>query len=182
MKILVVSDIHGSARMAEQVLALVKGEAPDLTLLLGDLLYNGPRNHLPESYDSRGALEALNAIPGPLMAVRGNCDSEVDQAVLGFWLSESAWLLAEGHQLFAIHGHQLGSEKLMQRIRPGTTVLSGHTHIPRADMRDGVFYCNPGSAALPRGGFPPSYGLWENGCFRVLGFDGAVIVEGCGKW
>ncbi len=150
---------------------------PEMVLLLGDLLYHGPRNPLPEGYASAEAIAVLSDLGAPAAAVRGNCDAEVDQLVLPFHLAESAWLLDEGRRLLAIHGHQLKMNGGLLEAPPDVAVISGHTHVPTAEKRERTHFWNPGSAALPKNDFPPSFGWYERGRFQVLDFDGRVLME-----
>ena len=111
------------------------------------------------------------------MAVRGNCDAEVDLMLLPFAVEDSAVIAADGLRIVAQHGHHLPSCPPIPGVRPGDVVLSGHTHIPRGETVDGVHFWNPGSTTLPKGGFPASYGVFEAGAFRVFGLDGRFLLE-----
>ncbi len=180
MRILVASDLHGSMPALRFLWQKAHDLAPDLLVLLGDLVYHGPRNPLPQGYDTMALLAEmpeLETLPAPVAAVRGNCDAEVDMALLPFPMPESAWIDADGIRIFASHGHHLPANPPMPGIKPGDVVLRGHTHIPRGETLDGIHIWNPGSLALPKGGFPKSYGLYENGCFRVLDMDGNILLE-----
>ena len=170
MKLFIASDIHGSAYWCERLTGAVRAEAPDLVLLLGDILYHGPHNDLPAGYDPKKVIDLLAPLAGSLLCVRGNCDSEVDQMVLPFpILNGNAALYLDGHLLTAVHGHHIREEK--QTPSCGEAVLYGHTHVP------GVFeappcdpsgrpYINPGSVSIPKEGSPNGYMIYENGVFR----------------
>ena len=163
MKIMIASDLHGSAKYVRLLLERLAEEAPERLVLLGDLLYHGPRNDLPEEYDTRQAAALLNTIEPPPLCVRGNCDGEVDQMVLSFpVLADFAALFADGRTLFLTHGHHL--EEAAAPLRSGDLVLFGHTHVPefRRDDR-GVTYANPGSVSIPKHGTPYSYLVYEDG-------------------
>lgn len=180
MRILIASDLHGSLSALRFLIDKANTIKPDLIVLLGDLVYHGPRNPLPASYDTVGIIEDmpdLAELPFPVTAVRGNCDAEVDIVQMPFAMPESAWIDADGLRIFASHGHHLPENPPFTGLQQGTVVLRGHTHIPRAETRDGIQIWNPGSLSLPKGGFPPSYGLYEDGLFRVLDLDDNEIMR-----
>ena len=176
MKFLIVSDIHGARIPAEKISEIYKNNAFDKLLLLGDLLYHGPRNNLPESYEPKAVIEILSGLKDEIIAVRGNCEAEVDQMVLPFSvLSESALVFADGMRIFLTHGHIHTPEK-----HPGgiDAYFSGHTHIPVLKAENGTLYLNPGSVSIPKGGFPPSYAIYEDGNIRVLSLtDGSELFS-----
>lgn len=166
MKFLIASDIHGSASSAERISEIYGNGNFSKLLLLGDLLYHGPRNDLPESYNPKEVIKTLSELKDEIIAVRGNCEAEVDQMVLPFSvLSESAIVFADNLTLFMTHGHIHTPEK-----HPGgiDAFLSGHTHIPVLEIKDKVLYLNPGSVSIPKGGFPPSYAIWDYPEIRVI--------------
>ena len=155
MKLLVLSDLHGSAPAARLALDLSRQRCADYVVLLGDVLYHGPRNPLPLGYDTRSMLQTmpdLTALPCPVIAVRGNCDAEVDLGLLPFAVTESTWIEADGLNIFASHGHHLPELPPCPGVKPGTVLLRGHTHVPRGETIDGLHFWNPGSLSLPKGG------------------------------
>lgn len=171
MKLLIASDIHGSARWCRALMKAVEDEAPGKVVLLGDLLYHGPRNPLPDEYDPKAVAGMLNGIAEHIAAVRGNCDSEVDQMMLAFpCLGDYAMIFDEGRTLFATHGHVFGPDNV-PRLASGSVVLSGHTHVKTNEVRDGILFANPGSVSLPKDG-SRSYGVFESGAFRTVVLDG----------
>lgn len=177
MKFIFISDIHGSAHWLKQALQKVKEEAADEIILLGDYLYHGPRNPLPDEYDPQQVTDLLNDLSNRIVAVRGNCDSEVDQMLLQFpMMTDYTMLYVEGRRIFVTHGHVYDMEQL-PALRQGDVFIQGHTHIPVAEQREGVYVINPGSIALPKGGFPNSYGVLDNNHFYIKDFDGNVIKE-----
>lgn len=178
MKILIVSDIHGSAYYAEKVVDVYKKTQPDTLLLLGDILYHGPRNPLPEGYDPAKVVRLLNAIKENILCVRGNCDSEVDQMVLEFPITgDYNILLYKGCKLFATHGHVYGEERLPV-LKKGDVFLQGHTHTASLEKKAaGWFFINPGSVSLPKNDKPPTYVLFEDGVFRLMDFLGNTISK-----
>ncbi|MDR1309851.1 MAG: phosphodiesterase [Deltaproteobacteria bacterium] len=178
MGILVASDIHGAVAAAEALAGLAAERKPSLVLLLGDLLYHGPRNALPGTYDAPEAARILSSIAVPVASVRGNCDAEVDQLLLPWTFAENSYLDLGGVPFMAVHGHQLPWLGGQLRLPPGLGVIHGHTHVPLAGTRDdGTRVWNPGSLGIPKGGFPASYGWIGDGLFRVLGLDGGTIME-----
>lgn len=179
MKILFVSDIHGSLSRVQSVFAAADAESLDSVVLLGDILYHGPRNPLPEGHDPRGTADFLNQHKQQIIAVRGNCDSEVDQMLLEFPIrTDYSWLFVDGMRLFLTHGH-LWSEQSLPPLYEGDVFVYGHTHVPRAHTVDGIGMWNPGSCSLPKEGYAPSYGLYEDGMFRVISLNGEVMLERC---
>ncbi|MDD3347814.1 phosphodiesterase [Oscillibacter sp.] len=165
MKLLIASDLHGSAPCCRRLLDAFRREQADRLVLLGDLLYHGPRNPLPEGYDPPAVIALLNDAAEHLICVRGNCDADVDQMVLHFpILAESCFLAVDALTLFATHGHACGPDN-PPPLRKGDYLVCGHTHLPvRQDC--GTFtYLNPGSLSLPKEGTPQSYLTMENGVF-----------------
>jgi putative phosphoesterase len=146
-------------------------------IFLGDLLYHGPRNPLPEKYAPAETAALLDNLGRPVLAVRGNCDAEVDQLLLPFHLAENAWLLAGPRPILALHGHELPENGGCLKPPEGVVLLFGHTHRPMAEKRGSNHYWNPGSASLPKDDLPPSYGFYENSRFEVRSLaDGRVLA------
>lgn len=174
MKFLIASDIHGSAHYCAQLMEAVKRENPDKILLLGDLLYHGPRNALPEEYDCPQVYDLLNNLKEQILAVRGNCDSEVDQMVLNFpILADYALLEVDGVHIYATHGH-LWNEQYLPPMQEGTVLLNGHTHVPACTEHGNYIYMNPGSVSIPKEGSRHSYMTLENGLFQWKDLSGDV--------
>ena len=154
MKLIIASDIHGSAYWCGKLTELIEKEHPDRILLLGDLLYHGPRNDLPRDYAPKEVLSMLNERKDRLFCVRGNCDTEVDQMVLDFPILADYCILTCGSRLiYATHGHKFGPDN-PPPLTGGDILLSGHTHVPIDEMRDipeGQIRClNPGSVSIPK--------------------------------
>lgn len=162
MKFLIASDIHGSAKDAEKLFEIFKREKPDQILLLGDLLYHGPRNDLPEGYNPKSVIEILKELQNFIIAIRGNCEAEVDQMVLPFsCLSESAIVFADNKKIYMTHGHIYSMDKHPAGM---DVFMQGHTHIPVLEKReDGIIYLNPGSVSIPKGGSAKGYAMWIDG-------------------
>ena len=178
MKLLIASDIHGDLDSMKKVLSAYEKEGADKLLLLGDLLYHGPRNDLPSTYAPKAVIELLNANKENILTVRGNCDTEVDQMVLNFpILADYAYLSLDGLSVFATHGHHHNTTT-PPALRKGEILLHGHTHVLKCEeFGDENFYLNPGSAALPKEGNPRTYMVYEKRCFTVKTFDGDVVLE-----
>lgn len=179
MRMLIASDLHGSIGSLRFLISRAQELAPDLIVLLGDLVYHGPRNPLPDDYSTMAVLDdmpSLAQLSVPVCAVRGNCDSEVDAQLMPFPMPPSAWLECDGLQIFVSHGHRLPDRPPLPDHRVGTVILRGHTHIPRAETIQGYHFWNPGSLTLPKGGFPPSYGIYEDGCFKILDTSGQTLM------
>ena len=165
MKWLIASDLHGSGSYCRALLDAFDREKADRLLLLGDLLYHGPRNDLPRDYDPKSVTAMLNERQASILAVRGNCDAEIDQAVLQFPILADYALLSVGSRLlFVTHGHLFHLDALPP-LHPGDILLHGHTHVPACETRDGVTYLNPGSLAIPKEDSPHSYMTLEDGVF-----------------
>lgn len=180
MRALIASDLHGSYPALKFIVDKAKETKPDMLILLGDLVYHGPRNPLPEGYDTLamlGGVDQLTGLPCPLIAVQGNCDAEVDVCQMPFRITENAWIEADGLKIFACHGHHLPENAPIENMAAGTVILRGHTHCPRGETQGGLHFWNPGSLSLPKQGFPKSYGLYENGKFTVFAKDGAEILS-----
>jgi len=150
MKLMIASDIHGSAFYCEQMIEAYKREGADKLLLLGDILYHGPRNDLPEGYAPKAVIAMLNPMKKELLCVRGNCDTEVDQMVLEFPILADYCMLDLGTKLvYATHGHLTSAEQLPP-LREGDLFLQGHTHVPMNEVKNGIRCMNPGSVSLPK--------------------------------
>ncbi len=177
MKILFFSDVHGSPESLELLLERIRDFAPDHLVLLGDALYHGPRNPLKEDYAPKRTAELLNSVKANLTAVRGNCDSEVDQMMLEYpMMSDYATLLADGHRFFLTHGHHWNPSQLPP-LGAGDVLCYGHTHIPQAErITDGLTAFNPGSLSLPKGGYAASYGTYENNTLTVWELESGNII------
>lgn len=157
MKLVVASDIHGSALYCRKFLDCYKKENADKLILLGDILYHGPRNDLPEEYAPKKVIEMLNDIKDEILCVRGNCDTEVDQMVLKFpILADYAFLYWRDKMVFVTHGHNFNLKNLPM-LKKGDILLHGHTHIPACEKTDLCIYINPGSVSIPKENSAHSY-------------------------
>ena len=172
MKLLIASDIHGSAHYCRKLLDAFQREGADRMLLLGDLLYHGPRNDLPEGYAPRQVTELLNAMKDRLYCVRGNCEAEVDQMVLDFpVLADYCVIHDAGMMIFATHGHVYNTGN-PPKIKGGAILLHGHTHVPAYEDHGDYIYINPGSVSIPKNGSPHSYMTLCDGVFTRYDLQG----------
>lgn len=177
MNYMFASDIHGSAFYCRKVLERYKNSGAQRLILLGDLLYHGPRNDMPKEYDPKQVIQMLNGYRNQIYAVRGNCDAEVDQMVLEFpIMADYALLELNGKTFYATHGH-IYNQDTLPPMQAGDVLIHGHTHLPVAERMGDCYLLNPGSASLPKGDYPNSYAILEDGVFTILDFDGSKVKE-----
>ena len=163
MKWMIASDIHGSAKWCRKMLEAFEAERAPRLILLGDILYHGPRNDLPEDYVPRAVIEMLNPLAPRLLCVRGNCEAEVDQMVLNFpVMADYCALWLDNHMIYATHGHLHGEDN-PPPLCNGDILLCGHTHIPALRRHETFTYANPGSVSIPKQNSPHSYMTLEDG-------------------
>ena len=171
MKFVIASDIHGSAYWCGKLMELIEKENPDKILLLGDLLYHGPRNDFPRDYAPKQVIPMLSQHKEKIVAVRGNCEAEVDQMVLPFsCMSDYAVLIDAGITFYLTHGHHASPDQLPP-LEMGSIFLSGHTHVKMDEVRNGIRCVNPGSVSIPKDG-SNSCMVWENGVLRTVLLEG----------
>ena len=174
MKLLIASDIHGSAFWCGKLLELARQEQPDKLILLGDVLYHGPRNDLPDQYAPKQVIPMLSQWKEKILCVRGNCEAEVDQMVLSFpVLADYAWLDVNGIRIFATHGHHHG-ETNPPPMKKGDVLLCGHTHVPAWKDMGGFYYLNPGSVSIPKENSAHGYMILDGRQFQWKDLDGNV--------
>ena len=177
MKLMFASDIHGSAYYCRKMLEAYQAEEAGRLILLGDILYHGPRNDLPKEYAPKEVIAMLNLMKNDICAVRGNCEAEVDQMVLDFLvMADYALILYGERNLYATHGH-IYNENNLPPLKNGDILIHGHTHVLKAEKREDYTLLNPGSVSIPKEGNPPSYAILEDGLFTIKGFDGTIIKE-----
>ena len=177
MKFMIVSDIHGSYTDLKRVMEIYEEEKMDKLVLLGDLLYHGPRNPLPEGYQPQEVMKLLNTYKENIIAVRGNCDAEVDQMVLEFPVLADYCLLPVGeHLVYATHGH-VYNESNLPPLMPGDILLHGHTHIPCCNRHETYTYLNPGSVSIPKEQSPHGYMILEGTKFTWKTMEGKAWQE-----
>lgn len=177
MKYLFASDIHGSAYYCRKLLDAFREEQAERLVLLGDLLYHGPRNDLPREYAPKEVIALLNEHKNKIYAVRGNCEAEVDQMVLEFpVMADYCILSVDGRTFYATHGHIYNQDNLPP-LREGDILIHGHTHVLEAQQMDGYILLNPGSVSIPKEGNPATYAVLENSIFTIKDFDGNTVRE-----
>ena len=178
MKIVICSDIHGDLCGARAAIEALKRENADKLLILGDVLYHGPRNSLPTEYNPKAVIELLNENKNLILCVRGNCDTEVDQMVLEFpILADYAILSLDGLTVYATHGHKHNTACVPPLSR-GDILLHGHTHVLCAkDFGDDNVYINPGSISIPKENNPRTYAVYENREFIIKDLNGNVVLS-----
>lgn len=177
MRIMFASDIHGSAACCEKMLDAYRREGAEKLILLGDILYHGPRNDLPEGHAPKKVAAMLNVAKDELLCVRGNCDCEVDQMVLEFpVMADYAVIFERGRTFFLTHGHHF-SPAALPPLKQGDVLINGHTHVLKAQCVDGIHCLNVGSVSLPKEGNPKSYMVYEDGVFSIRAMNGCEILS-----
>ena len=176
MKYLIVSDIHGSLPALEQVLAFYREQQCGMLCILGDILNYGPRNGIPQGLDPKGIAEHLNAMADEIVAIRGNCDSEVDQMLLDFpILSDYALLIDNGKRFFLTHGHIYNEDRLPKGSFD--CLFYGHTHRWKLERTEHTVVCNTGSITFPKDGNVPTFAVYCDGALSVHRLDGSKLKE-----
>ena len=173
---MIASDIHGDSKTTEKLLERFEESGAERLVLLGDILYHGPRNDLPDGYAPKRVIELLNKYSDKILCVRGNCDTEVDQMVLSFpILADYAYILADGLRIFATHGHKYNIEA-MPPLAKGDILLHGHTHVPVAVAfgKDNL-YINPGSVSIPKNDSHKGYIIYQSRRFDFCDLDGNIV-------
>lgn len=177
MKMMIASDIHGSAVYCRKLLTAYREEGADKLLLLGDLLYHGPRNELPEEYRPKEVIELLNGIKEEILCVRGNCEAEADQMVLQFpVMAEYAILFCGKRMIFAAHGHHHNPQELPP-LKEGDILLTGHTHVPVCDVQENYVYLNPGSTSIPKENSWHGYMIMDETQFLWKDFENNIKMR-----
>ena len=173
MKIFIASDLHGSAEYCRQLKEAFLRENADKLILLGDILYHGPRNDLPEGYSPKEVLKILETIKDKVICVKGNCDAEIDSDLLPFpVVSDLGVILCDGLSIYFAHGH-----KAEPALSVGDIYVTGHTHIPLKEIHEGHYHLNPGSLSLPKEGTKHGYIVYENKKFTFKDLKGEAFDE-----
>lgn len=177
MKLMIASDIHGSFYYAEKTVEKYREEGAQKLILLGDLLYHGPRNDLPRDYNPKKVIALLNSVKNEILAVRGNCEAEVDQMVLEFSvMAEYMIMYLKDRMVFVTHGHKFNTSN-PPMLKKGDILLHGHTHIQAMEKFGDFYYINPGSTSIPKNGNKNSYMIYDDGKFTIKDFEGNTIKE-----
>ena len=175
MRAIIVADLHGRLNVATKLAELFDAMDPDRIILLGDLLYNGPRNGVPDDYDPMKVCEILNRYAKKVIGIRGNCDSRVDEALLRFKLVDSQVVYINSFRCDLIHGDLLTSNLL--HVQRGDILMYGHTHVPMLKKEDGVIYVNPGSPSFPKHGSKATYAVFDPGRIEIRSLDNNDVLE-----
>lgn len=176
MKCMIISDIHGSYDDLKKVIHIFEEENMDQLIILGDILYHGPRNPLPEGYQPKAVIQLLNQYKEKIIAVRGNCDAEVDQMVLDFPMrADYSQLYIDGHRFFVTHGHLYNQDE-MPLLNKGDILMYGHFHVPIAKEKDGIIIFNPSSISLPKQGVK-SFGVYEKHKLTIFSLEKEEITS-----
>lgn len=177
MKLMIASDIHGSAYYCKKITEAFEREGADKLLILGDILYHGPRNALPKDYSPKDVAEMLNAMSGKLLCVKGNCDSDVDQMVLEFHImAQYCIVLVNNRTIFATHGDKFNKDNPLA-LNKGDVLLYGHFHVPACEEYDNFVYMNPGSVSIPKEESKNSYMITDGNKFEWKDVDGNTYME-----
>ena len=178
MKLMIASDLHGSAYYCKKLINAFRAEMADRLLFLGDVLYHGPRNDLPKEYAPKEVIAMLNAISDRIICVRGNCDGEVDDMVLDFPVLADYSIIYNddlcGRIIFATHGHHYNAQNL-PNLKAGDILLHGHTHVPCFEYHGGILVINPGSVSIPKNGSENSYMVLEGAKLVRKTLDGIIL-------
>lgn len=167
MKLFIASDLHGSAYYTELMLHEFEASEASRLLILGDILYHGPRNDLPRDYAPKKVAALLNGCADRIIAVRGNCEAEVDSLMLDFPPTPDYAAVFDGDTvMYLSHGH-----REIPKLSRGTVYLTGHTHIPHDYEKDGIRFINPGSVSIPKENSPHSAIVYEDGSFNWLNIE-----------
>jgi len=177
MKLLVISDIHGSCYYAKKLLEIVEIENPDKIVLLGDLYYHGPRNDLTQEYNPMEVSKILNSLRNKLLVVKGNCDAEVDEMISEFPFKENIEINVNGYDLFLTHGHKYNIENLPPLGVKIDIMMYGHFHVGFIKEKDGIVFANPGSISLPKENSKHSYLIFNDNKLILKDVDGNMIQE-----
>ena len=178
MKIMIASDIHGSLKYCRELVEKYREENCEKLVLLGDVLYHGPRNDLPEEYNPKGVIALLNDMAEEILCVRGNCEAEVDEMVLSFpVLAEYAFFYHKDRMFFLTHGHKMNPQNL-PKIKKGDILFNGHTHVSKfEELEGGYVYANPGSVSIPKENTPRGYMIVDDVAITHKTLSGEVVKE-----
>lgn len=175
MKVLVISDIHGSGYYAEKIKELNKYENPDKIVILGDLYYHGPRNNLSQEYNPMKVAEVLNSLKDKLLVIKGNCDAEVDEMISEFKFEDYILAKINGKNIYFTHGHKYNIENIPHE--EFNILIYGHIHQGFIQEKDGYIFANPGSISLPKCNSKHSYLILEENKIILKDIDGIVLQE-----
>ncbi|MDF2821725.1 MAG: yfcE2 [Clostridiales bacterium] len=177
MRLLIISDIHGSKFYLDKILHIYRKGNFNKLVILGDILYHGPRNDLPKSYNPKDVIVSLNSIKDDILAIRGNCDAEVDQMVLDFpIMADYSTILYDGRIIYLTHGHVYNEDKLPP-LRAGDILMYGHTHVPMIKEKEGNIFINPGSISIPKSEFGNTYAELDGNLITIKTLNEEIIYS-----
>lgn len=180
MKYLIISDIHGSYYYLNKVLKIFDENKCDKIIILGDILYHGPRNDLPKEYNPKKVISLLNELSNKIIAIKGNCDAEVDEMVLSFKLNQD-YILNDSLNIYLTHGHHLNFNS-QDNFSGIDIVLYGHTHVHKIEKRNNTMYINPGSISLAKEDLINSFAIMENNTINIYDFNMNVLLTYKKSW
>jgi len=175
MKIYVISDIHGSLKYLNDFMNIYNEDEGDLLVILGDVLYHGPRNPLPIGYDPKGVIEVLNKIKSNILWIKGNCDGEVDEMVLDFEMNDKAVLFVNNRKIYLTHGHKYNESNL--KLNMNDILLYGHLHVNYIKEENGIIIANPGSISLPKNNTKNSYMVIEDHKITIYSLEKELLFS-----
>ncbi len=175
MKVLIISDIHGSSFYSKKIKELNQKENPNKIILLGDLYYHGPRNPLTEKYEPMEVAKILNSLKDKIIAVKGNCDADVDEMISDFKMLEKISLDINGYRVFCSHGHKYNINNLPEEYFD--IMFYGHFHTGFIEKENGRIYANPGSISLPKNNSQHSYLIFQDKELILKDIDGNIIQK-----
>lgn len=175
MKILACSDTHGRLTAVKRLVEVIETEKPDVIMHLGDFLYNGPRNGVPEDYDPMGVANLLSKYKPILLGVEGNCDSRIDQMVMDYKLPLKREVELIGHRFVLTHGDFLPDPTIV--LKKGDVLVSGHTHLLLLEEEGEGIHLNPGSIGFPKGGNPRSYAIIDENGIEIKNLDSMEVIK-----
>lgn len=178
MRYFIISDIHGSPIYLKKALDIFKENNYDYLIILGDILYHGPRNKIPDGYNPQEVVALLNPLSQQIIACRGNCEAEVDQMLLSFpCLGDYHLIIDNNISLFATHGHKYTSNNFPMMSGEKCIFLSGHTHLWLLEEKENLIICNPGSITLPKENRAHTYATYENRTLCIMDFKGNCLSQ-----
>lgn len=173
--ILFCSDVHGRKSSTDKLIKVIKKLKPTKIVMLGDFLYNGPRNGVPKDYDPMYVSQALNNYADMIIGIKGNCDSRIDETLLEFKLNDSNVVKIDGYIFNLVHGDRFNENLInMQRYE---VLCYGHTHVYRLEVKNHVCYFNPGSISFPKNGLPATYGVCDNGILKIIDLENDLVLS-----
>lgn len=178
MKIGIVSDLHGYPETFRKTINYLKGSS--MILCAGDILYHGPRNPILNGYDPKSLAEDIKKLDIPMLIARGNCDAEVDMMVLDMPII-TPYIVYEkdGIRFMVTHGHDVTEDKLHDIVKfyKVDIMITGHTHIRKAERYEKTLIINPGSISVPKGDGRPSFAVFEDNTVKFINVNNGEEMD-----